>query len=405
MGRVRDYVVEVARSPFFVAYLLVMLFRFIGGMFNFFLPLHLQASGFSGFEIGLFFATAALTSLLFEFGIGIFTDRVPIKRVVAAGFVCIALYLVGFSITASLIFMLVVFFFRGLGYSLFEMSMDSFTLKHAEGNGGRRFGIYRAVTAIPDALGILLGGAFLFILDFSLSMKIAAGITLLALLGIRHIPEVHKKPHELMAYLGDFRSRRVIFFALAILLFTMHWGVEFVAYSLFLKHNLGLNLLQIGLFIGIPIIFLGLSGMLFGKLYDGGMTSTQILVIGFLVSGGGFVAMALSTNPFVAFAFRILHEMGDGAFSIFMLGGAKKFFNKERIGGDYGLIRLIMVVGTLSGALIYSPIGARSGYEVPHIIAGALIIIAGCAILAYHTHVRNLPLTAMRRRGNGAPKR
>jgi MFS family permease len=380
---IREYFANMAKSPLFATYLIVMCFYFLKDLLGFFIPLHLDALGFSGWEIGILVGIGAVSGLVLEFGIGILTDRVSFRYLVAAGLALTAFFLFGLSLSASFLFFIVVFLAKGVGRSLVEMSTDSFTLKQDHLPPGERFGIYKAVGAIPGALGLIAGGFLLFAWDFPLVLRLSAFLLLVLIIACKWIPENQKSIEKVKSYFQDFRDPKVLFFAILIFFFTSHWGLEEVAYGLFLRENLGLSLTQSGLFMGLPIIFLGLAAIAFGRAHDKGFTGRQLLLSCFILSGIGFLGMGLANNPLLAFSARVLHEIGDGAFGIFLFGGAHSLFGKARMGGDYGLIRVVVILGQLLGALLYSPIGAAYGYHVPHIICGALIAAAGVAMLAF----------------------
>jgi predicted MFS family arabinose efflux permease len=60
--------------------------------------------------------------------------------------------------------------------------------------------------------------------------------------------------------------------------------------------------------------------------------------------------------------------------------GMAKSFSIERIGGNISIILLTLTAGNFIGSMIFSKIGAMSGYEYPFIISG-IILIAMSAIL------------------------
>ena len=200
---------------------------------------------------------------------------------------------------------------------------------------------------------------------------------LISIIIIYYLPKTKISFQKVNLYFNDIKHKRTIIFLILLFIFTLHWGVENTTYSLFLKNNLNLSMVEIGLYMSIPIIFLSLFAVLIGHWYDNGLTHKKIFFIAFILSGFGLFMMALFNDPFISFIFRVIHEIGDGAFIIFMLIGTSSYFPKARIGGGYGFVTLTLVISQMVGALIFSPIGQAYGYHVPHLIVGALIFFSG----------------------------
>jgi len=383
MKAIKKFLKSRKDSTFFFAYLVVAITIFLNGILVFYLPIHLDNLGFTGFQIGLLFAVSVITGLLFIFHIGIFIDRISPRRMSALGLLLIGIYLLGFSFTSLFSIILFLFFLSGFGYNVFMLTMDSFTLKKVRNSIGKRFGVYSAIRNIPFGIGMLIGGYLLFLLDFNLLLKITGIITLLIISLVCFIPDTKKSFESVGAYLKDFLNLRVILFSLLLFIFTLHWGVELVAYGLFLKENLKLNFIQMGWYMSMPLFFLGFTAIFLGKRFDRGLSAKKLLLISFLLSGFGFALMAMTTNPFISFFFRIIHDIGDGAFAVFVFTGVASYFTKCRMGGNYGLITLMTIIGRFIGALIFSPIGSAYGYQWPHIICGSIIVVAGLFILLF----------------------
>jgi len=375
---------KVLRSipEFKYAYILVAITLFIQNLIGFYLPLYLDNLGFSGTQIGILMGVSWIPAIIFVFHMGIFTDRLTTKVVAGIGIVVSAMFFFGIGYYTLFGILLIVFFLGGLGNRMFIISMDSMTLKKEHKSKGTLYGIYTAVETISSALGLLVGGYLLYVSNFSLILKLLGVASLLSLILLFKIPKTKKSVNSVVAYLRDFKNPRVIWFSILLFIFTLHWGVEKVAYSLFLRENLGLNYIQMGWYMSIPVIFLAASALWFGKEYDKGFSSKKLLLFSFFVSGGFLALMALTSNPYFSFVFRVIHEIGDGAFSIVLFTGAATYFKSEKMGGNFGLILLILGLGGFVGSLIFSPLGAAWGYEWPHIICGALVVVSGLFIWA-----------------------
>lgn len=383
MNALTKFFEDRKNNVFFFAYLLVAITTLLNGLIFFYVPIYLNNIGLSGFQIGVLFGLSVIVGLFFVFHIGVFTDRVSPRKMAALGLLLTSIYFIGFSQTTSFSILLLLFLLSGVGFYIFALTMDSFILKKVNHSVGKTFGRYSAIRSIPYAAGVLFGGYLLFLLDFNIVFLIVGFLTLCSIGLVLYIPDTKKSFESLGTYIKDFLNPRVLFFSILLLIFTLHWGVESVTYSLFLKHNLGLNIIQIGWYISVPIVFLGISSIFLGKRFDKDFSTKKLLLVSFLVSGFGFALMAMTTNPWLSVFFRIIHEIGDGAFSLFLLIGAKTFFTRYRIGGNYGLITLVTVIGRFLGSVIFSPIGSAYGYQWPHIISGLLIFVSGLFIFFF----------------------
>jgi predicted MFS family arabinose efflux permease len=49
-----------------------------------------------------------------------------------------------------------------------------------------------------------------------------------------------------------------------------------------------------------------------------------------------------------------------------------RLFHVDRIGGSASLISLTTTMGVFAGSLIFGPLGAAHGYQMPLIISGAI---------------------------------
>jgi MFS family permease len=361
----------------------VAIFAFSTRLLSFFLPLHFDNLGFSGFEIGLFFAVFAFAGILSAFHTGLWNDRLDSRKLMIIGIILFSVYLFTLSLTNSLIIILIAFFLGGLGNRIFSLSSDSYILKNVNKRKGFKLGLYDAIKCFSAATAILIAGYLLIKFNFSKMLLFSALIILIPILIIYFLPKTEVSFQEIKLYVKDILHRRTLIFLSLLFIFTLHWGVETTSYTLFLKNNLNLSTLQMGLFMAPPVFGLGLFAMFIGNKYDKGLSHKNIFLIAFLLSGFGLFMMALFNNPYISFIFRIIHELGDGAFAIFMLVGTSNYFPKARLGGGYGFVMLTVVISQMLGSLIFSPIGQIYGYHIPHLIIGALIFGAGFFVFMF----------------------
>ena len=183
------------------------------------------------------------------------------------------------------------------------------------------------------------------------------------------LPLTRKQQSPLMQYGRDFWSGPVLFFVTWLFLFTLHWGAENTSMGLFLKNDLGLGPLGVGLYLSGEFITIGLTVYFYGRYGSGKLSPFAVLALGLATSGIGHIYM---TYPVVAWSFmwRLVHGFGDGLILLITYTTIARLFHVDRIGGNAGLISFATTLGVLAGSLIYGPVGASYGYQVPFIISG-----------------------------------
>ena len=374
-------------KTFSTVFVMIGILSFVMHSLHFYIPIYLKDIGLTGFQIGILFSLFSIAALITIFEAGIFADRFTSRHMIIVGLIIMGASYVVFSFTKSFWLLILLFFLIGIAKNTNGIAFDSFTLKKVhKKKKGKEFGWYAMAKSLPGVAGYIVGGLLLTIISFKMFILLV-GIILLGLIFLTHlIPKTKKTKEKISTYLQDFKKPRVWIFLSFIFLFTLHWGVENVAYGLYLKEHLFLSFTQMGFFIGIPIIFLSLTTLFVGKKYNKGLKMYKILIAAFLLSGIGFLGMGLTSNPIIAFIARIIHEIGDGTFVIFIFAGAAYNFGKKRIGGDFGLVILATILAAFIGALIFSPLGEAFGYNIPHTISGIIMILTAMGFFFYHKH-------------------
>ena len=371
------------KKEYLFTFILVAVYVFANRLLTFYFPLHFDSLGFNGFEIGVFFSLYAVAGLVIALPSGLLNDRLDSKILIFVGILFAAGYLLGLSFATSFILIAFFMFIGGIGDRIFSLSTDSYILKKVNFRKGFRFALYDAIKCFSAASALFIGGRLLFNFKMGVLLGITGALLVLVIPLIKFLPKTKISFQKLNLYVSDIINRRTIIFLSLLFIFTLHWGVEKTVYSLFLRDNLGLNISQMGLFMSIPVIGLGLFSIYIGNKFDKGLSLNKVLFTAFMLSGFGLTMMALSTNVYISFLFRIIHELGDGAFVVFMFVGVSSYFPKSRIGGNYGFVMLVTVLSSMIGSLVFSPIGDVYGYQVPHIIVGTLIFLSGFMVFLF----------------------
>ena len=337
----------------------------------FFLPIYLSGSlSFSGAQIGLLYGVLGLNSLVAAFPVGVVGDRYPARILTRLGLVGTAVNLWGLARAEHFWPFFLLFFGFGLSLQLYRQSLDIMLFKENDvANNTRRFGVYNAWRMGGMTAGILLGGISLYFLDYPKTFQLLAALLLLLLALTWRLPQTRGQPSPLLQYGRDFLSGPVLFFVTWLFLFTMHWGAEGTSLGLFLKKDLGLGPLGVGFYLAGEFSVVALTAYLYGRYGAGRLSPFTLLAVALATSGMGHILM---TYPDLAwsFAWRLVHGFGDGLIIIITYTTIAHLFHVDRIGGNAGLISLATTLGVLTGSLIYGPLGASFGYQIPLIISG-----------------------------------
>jgi MFS family permease len=352
------------------------------GMTFFFLPLMLAGYGLTGIEIGALFSILVVMSILSTFPIGVLNDRASIKAATLLGLLLLSLYYLLLSSASSFWLLVPVFVLGGLASNMFETSALSMVFKSMGiFNRGKKLGIYYLASSIGSGSGLLMGGLLLFNFDFRAVLMATSALFLLVFAASLSLPGVKVARFPMMLYKELFMRKRVLLLVIPLVLFSTHWGAEHTSYSLFLRDNLGLGMLASGLYMGIPILALGIFAYISGMRIDKKRSSRSVFFAGLLLSG---IFHALMTIPSVwlSFAFRIIHEIGDAAVTVSYSVMFAGLFPKKTIAGNAGMMRVTMVAGNIIGCMVFGPIGYAWGYAWPFIISGAMAVLSAFALLA-----------------------
>jgi MFS family permease len=77
----------------------------------------------------------------------------------------------------------------------------------------------------------------------------------------------------------------------------------------------------------------------------------------------------------LAFIFRVLHEAGDGILGVLIILYVSRLFKLRSIGGSSGMLMMIMVLGHMVGALVFSSVGYRFGLHYPFLVSGLILVL------------------------------
>ena len=338
----------------------------------FLLPLYLKGSlNFTGTQIGVLYAVLSLNAILVSFPVGVIGDRYPARILTRVGLAATAASLWGLALVGSFWPFLAVFLAFGLSSQLFRLSLDTLLFKEDHGDAPRRLGHYNAMRMGGMMVGALLGGAAYYWLDFTITLKLFSIALLLLIAPTVWLPLTRGVRTPLFAYGRDFLAPPVLFFATWLFLFTLHWGAEATSLSLFLEHNLNLSPLGVGAYMAGEFGVVALTAYLYGRFWAQRLKPLTFLALALIFSGAGHIMMTYPVLPW-SFAWRAVHGFGDGLILMETYATITRLFHVDRIGGNASLISLTTTLGVFAGSLIFGPLGAAYGYQVPLIVSGAI---------------------------------
>ncbi|SPD73202.1 Major facilitator superfamily MFS_1 [uncultured Desulfobacterium sp.] len=345
---------------------------------------------FSALQIGILFSIQAVTGILASFPAGMGNDRFSSRTLIASGLLSQAVCFFLMSVITSFVPFAIVFTSWSMFSWVFRLSIDVYFLKSNDKDAiGRRIGFFQAWRFIGMTAGTVFAGYLVSGLDFKMSFRviglICLGLSFLAGL----MPVTATSLVRLADYRADFVNKRVLLFAAWMLLFATHWGAEQTSYGLFLRKDLGLSFSGMGLYISAEYIVIVLTLLFLGGTIAGGKNFRRFAVWGLVASGIGHMGMVIKP-VYISLMFRMIHGLGDGLIILVQYYGISKLFSLEHLGGNTGLISLVLMIGYCIGAMIYSPIGETFGYGYPLCISGLLTILLIAPLLHHRPSARSI---------------
>jgi len=341
----------------------------------FLIPLHFLKIGFNGMQIGVIISMFALAPLLISFPTGWVNDRFSMAGVIRGGLLAESLLLLFVAWAENFYLMAAAFLMLGMAHNTLAISLTSLYYKDEKVmDQNRKYGLYVFWVGFGPAIGVFAGGFLMKFADFRVLLAAFALITFLVFFAARRFD--HEKFH--VVSFGDYRTsmlrKKTLLFVVFMFILALHWSVEGTVYSPFLEKSFGLDSLQVSYYISAGLFFLSFSAFLVGCLKFNVRANKRLLFLAMFCSGAGLVLM-VNSNVYVSLAFRLVHEIGDGALGALTTLFISRLFEKKSIGGSAGMLTSIQILGQMVGALVFSPLGFRYGLQYPFLICGGLIIV------------------------------
>jgi MFS family permease len=337
-------------------------------------PFRFIELGFDGVAIGAIVALLAAAPIVFAFPTGWLNDRVSMKKVIGAGLLAMALAIAAVALVRSVVPMAAAFLLLGVANCAVNVSVNSLYYKDGrEPDTNRKYGRFVGWLSLGPPAGLTLGSLLMRAVGLEAFLGVLAAVTALAALAVPGLGDEKFSAVAFREYRFSLFNRRTLLFSAFLVLLALHWGTEQTVYGPFLRTHFGLGDSGVALYMAGAYLGLALGAFLVGRLRDDPVRDRRLLLLGMVLSGAGLVLMTVRALP-LSFAFRFLHECGDGFMGAFVVLTISHLFAKQTIGGSAGMLTALQTSGHMAGALAFSSLGFRAGLQVPMIVAGAILL-------------------------------
>ncbi|HSA95315.1 MAG TPA: MFS transporter [Acidobacteriota bacterium] len=337
-------------------------------------PLRFLELGFGGGAIGTIVALLAAAPIVFAFPTGWLNDRLSMKKVIGGGLLAMASAIAAVALVRSVVPMAAAFLLLGVANSAVNVSISSLYYKDGrEPDTNRKYGRFVGWLSLGPPTGLVLGSLVIRAAGLQALLGALAALTALAALAVPGLGDEKFSAVSIREYRFSLVNRRTLLFSAFLVLLALHWGTEQTVYGPFLRDHLGLGDSGVALYMAGAYLGLALAAFLVGRLRDSPVRDRRLFLLGMVLSGAGLILMTARPLP-LSFAFRFLHECGDGLMGAFTVLTISRLFAKQTIGGCAGMLTALQTSGHMAGALAFSWLGFRAGLQVPMIVAGAILL-------------------------------
>jgi predicted MFS family arabinose efflux permease len=340
----------------------------------FLIPLHFIKLGFKGWEIGFVTSLYAFAPILFSFPTGWINDRFSIKEVIRCGLASFTLLYLLLAGIRSFWPMAIIFLLLGVANNALDISLNSLYFKDQTAmDQNRKYSRLAFWQSLGSAAGPVIGGAVVTLAGFP---WLFAGLAVFASFIQAFVPSLERVKFAavpMKVYKGNLLRPNTVLFSVMIFLVGLHWGLEGTVYGPFLKQRFQLSMFSLSLYISFSLLALALSSLLVGFIPFDIRLNKRIFAAAMFMSGTGLMLMTNSSLP-LSFAFRLVHEFGDGLMGALIVLFISRLFERDSIGGSFAVLLTVMTFGHMVGALVFSSLGFRFGLIYAFIVAGGLLV-------------------------------
>lgn len=366
------------------------------------LPIYATELGASGTALGVIVAVFSVSRGLLQPVVGGYSDRTGRKVFMAAGMVIYAVAGLTYAIADSVVELIVIRAFHGVGSAMIvPVAMSYVASKAPEGGEGRAMGQLNVALFLGIGGGPLLGGVFLDAFGtastFYVMSALAGAAVLLLVAFLPPEPKVARpavREPMMGSFFGTLRDRKVVGILLARLSSTLVVSPAQTFLPLLMAQFIDASGTQIGLVIGIRTLVNAALQTPLGRLTDR-VDRVRMLIVGSTAMGISVVAIAYAGDFYLLLALFML--MGAGEAIVWPVLGALAT-ESGRVHGQgtmMGLLNMSMSFGFFGGSLGAGAVVDALGLKAAFIGMGILIAV-GTAV--------SVPMLASSRYSAGSPK-
>jgi predicted MFS family arabinose efflux permease len=175
-------------------------------------------------------------------------------------------------------------------------------------------------------------------------------------------------------------SKEVLLLMGVSIAFMVFYGQEIVLYSLAATERLGLGDSGIGYLFAATGVGGILAAFFTGRLSDRSRQGL-VLAIAVIVTPIPMILLAFVTEPIVAYALLLVEGVGFVVGDIVSMTMLQRILPGNVLGRVLGLMDSLMVIGILAGSVMAAMVVRGVGLSGGLVVAGALVVIAGLAVL------------------------
>lgn len=339
-----------------------------------YLPIFLKSYGIRDDQIGLIIGSYSIASLSLMIPIGLFSDRLSSKRLLLVSSLLFCFHFLALLVTKTFLPILMAVLLGGFGAGGLIIVLPSLFLKYV-GSEGKEIAYFQASSCLGYALGPLCGGILLHYLPLNFLFYSALPVGIILVISASILPDMPSTAFLFKDYYKDLKSPSVWLLIATILILGIHFGVERVNLSLYMKMKLNTESFYIGLFFAIIGVWMAIISPPMGYLKGLKRSAFSWLALSLFLSGL-FQAITGLTSTFGSFVLvRLLHTSGDSLMLLEVSLLTSLLFPSGRLGGHSGLLFTIRTGATFFGATIVGIINQHFGYALAFFISGGLSIL------------------------------
>lgn len=340
-----------------------------------FAPMIVSAGGASPLHAGMFGAAFAFGSLIFVVPAGVLADRIDSRSLAIAAVFLLALSPIGlyFRSLGAVIYSGAV---CGIALQMLSQAQQSYFFRTKD--SAAAMGIFIALIFLPRGVGMFAGGFAYEVFGMRAYLMLMSVIPLAALPWIISLPPLPLRTVPLAAYRAILTSPRIIFLCSLFALSAVHWGVESVCYTPYLKSAFGMGGRDIGIISLAGAVVMSLSALAGGRLLSRGIIAERTIFFGaFIITGSTLVLMGFLQHPLMIL-FVLAHQVGEGIIFLSFYRGIGMSLSGSSVGGTTAIFALANLCGVMTGALLSGMGGAYAPPAVLIGMSGLLVLLVPC---------------------------